>query len=116
VDVAEVRLQTLARIVIERDERLTLRPLLSQQVEPDALIAARVAVLVAQAAEQLGDRMPLLARRLFVRKQNGVDDRLERIDHRRHGLTFIGLRFGLGKDLADLASRVLKTLRQGPDA
>jgi hypothetical protein len=66
VNVAEVGLQALAWIVVERDEGLALGPPLGEQVEADAFIAAGIAVLIAQAAEELGGGMPLLAGGVFV--------------------------------------------------
>jgi hypothetical protein len=116
VDVAEVGLQALARIVVERDERLALSPALGEEVEPDALIAAGVAVLVAQAAEDLGGGVLLLARGLLVGPKDGVDDRLEGIDDRGHGAALVGSGFRLGEDLADLAPRVVEPAGQLADA
>ena len=103
VDVAEVTLQALTRIVIERDERLTLGAPFAKEVLPDALIAAGVSVLVAQAPEYLGNRVPLFARRFLVGVYDGVDDGFEAIDDRRHhsALVLLGLR--LTEDLPNLA-------------
>src|SRR5262249_46756366 len=42
------------------------------QIAADLVIAARIAVLVAEAAEQLAGRVPLLARGVFVGGQQGV--------------------------------------------
>jgi hypothetical protein len=104
VDVAEVRLETLAGVVVERDKRHRLGSPLAPHVVADALVAAGVAVLVAQATHDLGDRMSLLAGRRLVVAEDGVDDRLEGVDDGRHGSAPVGLGLGLGKDLADLAA------------
>ncbi len=116
VDVAKVRFEPLTRIVVERDERFALRPAFGKNVLPDALVAAEIAVLLPQTADDLGDRVPLLARRLLIAAQDLVDDRLERIDHRRHDPASIGLGLGLGQDLADLPPRVMKLAGQLPNA
>jgi hypothetical protein len=104
VDMAEVRFETLAGVVIERDERRRLRSALAADVIADALVATGVAVLVAQAAHDLGDRMPLFTGRRLVGAEDRVDDRLEGIDDGHHGSASIGPGLGLGEDLADLAA------------
>ena len=108
VDMAEVALQALAGIVIERNERLPLRPPLGQQVLPDALVAAGVAILVAQTPEHLGHRVPLFARRVRVGADDGVNDRFEGIHDRRHGPALVLLRLRLTQDLANLPPRMVK--------
>jgi hypothetical protein len=115
VDVAEVRLQALTRVVVQRDKGLPLAVLLPADVEPYALVAATVGVLALQTAKNLGRRVPLLARRLFVRLQQGVDHRLERIEDRWQRATLIRFGFGLGEDLTDFAARVMKVPRQLAD-
>jgi hypothetical protein len=112
VDVTEVGFEPLAGIVIERNERHALRPSLGQQILPDALVAAGVVVLVAQTAENLGDRVPLLAGRVLVGLNDGVDDRLERIDHRRHRPALVLFGLGLGQDVANLPPRMMKLAGQ----
>ena len=116
VDVAEVALGTLAGIVIQRNERLHVALLLRANVEAHALFAATVAVFVPQPAEDLGGRVPLLARRRLVGLQDGIDRWLERIEDRRCRLPRrirLGLR--LRENLADLTPRVMKTPGQFPD-
>lgn len=108
VDMAEVRLQPLPRIVVQRDEGLTLRPPLGKDILPHAVVAAVVAVLVAQTTKDLGHRVPLLPRRGLVATENRVDHRREWIDHRGHPSALVLLGLGLSQDLPDLAARVMK--------
>jgi len=112
VDVTEIALQALAWIVVERNKRLRSRASLAQQVLPDALIAAGVSVLVAQAAKDFGHRVSLLARRIFIGADDGVDDRFEGIDDRWHGPALVLLGLGLAEDLPNLASRVMESPAQ----
>ena len=112
VDVTEVGFEPLSRIVVERDERHALRPSLGQQILPDALVAAGVVVLVAQAPENLGDRVPLLAGRVLVGPNDGVDDRLEGIDDRRHRPALILCGLGMSQDVANLPPRMMKLAGQ----
>jgi hypothetical protein len=112
VDVAEVGFEPLSGIVVERDERRALGPSLGQQILPDALVAAGVVVFVAQAPENLGDRVPLLAGRVLVGTHNLVNHRLERIDDRRHWPALILLGLGLGQDVANLPPRMMKLAGQ----
>jgi hypothetical protein len=116
IDVTEVALEPLPRIVVKRDERLALRAAFGHDVVPDATIAARITVFLLQAAKDFGDRVPLLARRLFIAAQDLIDNRLERIDHRRHHPPPVSLRLGLGQDLPDLAPRMMKLPGQLPNA
>jgi hypothetical protein len=80
VDVTEVGFEPLAGVVVQRDKRLASRQVLGKHVMTDALVAAGIAVLGAQPPENLGDRVPLLARRVGIGPEDRVDDRLERID------------------------------------
>ena len=66
MDVAEVALQTLARVVREGDKRLPAPASLPGDVTADLVVAARVIVFGHQASKHLRGRMPLLAGRLFV--------------------------------------------------
>jgi hypothetical protein len=63
VHMTKVCLETLARIVIERNERLASLTLLAAHIKTNALIAAGEAVFLFEAPEQLHGRVPLLARR-----------------------------------------------------
>lgn len=117
VDVAEVALGTLARIVVQRNEGLHAARRLPANVETHPFLAALVAVFVAKSAKDLGGGVPLLARRLLVRLQDGINRWLERIEDRRPRPArriWLGLR--LPEDLADLAPRVMKPPGQFPDA
>ena len=116
VDVAEVGLEALARVVVERDEGLRPSTALAPEVVADALVAAGVAVFVAQPAGDLGDRVALLAWCGFVGADDLVDDRLERVDDRGQRSAPVGLGLGLGEDIADLAPRVMKPAGQFADA
>jgi len=80
VDVAEVALGTLARIVVQRNERLHAARRLPANVEAHAFRAALVTVFITKSPKDLGGGVPLLARRLLVRLQNGINRRLERIE------------------------------------
>jgi hypothetical protein len=81
VHMTKVRFETLARIVIERNERLASLTLLAAHVETNALIAAGVAVLVLEPAKQLHGRVPLLARRQVIVEDQFVQDALEGIEN-----------------------------------
>lgn len=109
VDVPEVRFQTLPRIVVQRNVRLPQAPPMRTHVEPDPLVAAQVAVFGLQTPIQLACRMPLLPRRLLVRRHNRVDDRLVRIEHRGRRIEpQIRPRLRSRDDLPNLAPRVPK--------
>jgi hypothetical protein len=79
---------------------------------PDALVAAGVVVLVAQTAENLGDRVPLLAGRILVGAQDFINDRLEGIDDRRHRPALVVLGLGMSQDVANLPPRMMKLAGQ----
>ena len=112
VDVAEVGFEPLSGIVVERDERLPLRPSLGQEVLAHALVAAGIVVFVAQTPENLGDRVPLLAGRVLISAQDLVNHRLEGIDDRRHRPALVLPGLGLTKDLANLPPRMMKPAGQ----
>jgi hypothetical protein len=116
VDVTEVGFEALARIVVERNEGLALPALLAADIAADAVVAPRVVVLGAQAAKNLGGGVPLFTRGLLVGFQDGVDDRLEGIDHRRQRASLVRFGLRLGEDLADFAPRVMEPARQFADA
>lgn len=116
VDVAEVRFEPLARIVVEWDERLAPLRRVSVHIATHAVVTAGVAVLVAQPAKDLRGRVLLLGRRRRVNLQDRLDHRLEGINDRGHRPPLIGRRFGLGENLANLAARVVKPPRQFADA
>ena len=116
VDVAEVGFKPLSGVVVERNKRRALGPPLGEEVLPDALVAAGVVVLVAQAPENLGDGVPLLAGSLFIAAQNRVDDRLEGIDDRRQRPALVLFGLGLTQDLANLPPRMMKFAGQLPNA
>jgi hypothetical protein len=116
VDMPEVRLQALARVVVQGNEGLTLLALLAGDVPPHAVVAAAVVVLGSQTAKDPGSGVPLLGRSLFIGAQDSVDDRFERIHHRGERASLIRFGLGLAEDLADLAARVMKASRQRADA
>ena len=62
VDVAEVGLEATAREVAQGDEGLAMSASVLEHVALDLGVAAGVAVLVAEAAEDLGGGVPLLGR------------------------------------------------------
>ena len=84
IDVAEVALGVLAGIMVQRNERLHAA-LLSAKVETHSFLAALVTVFITESAKDLGGGVPLFARRLLVRFQNGVDRCLERVEDRSAG-------------------------------
>ena len=108
VDVPEIALGTLTRIMVERDKRLHPAPLLAANIETYPFLAAGVAVFVAQAAKDFSGGVPLLARSILVRLQDRIDRRLERIENRGRRLPRISLRLRLPEDLTDLAPRVME--------
>jgi hypothetical protein len=73
-------------------------------------------VFVAEAAKDFGGGMALLAWRLLILVADGVDEGLEGIEDRRQGASLVGFGFGVGEDVADLASGMVKASRQLPDA
>lgn len=112
VDVAEVGFEALARIVVERDERLPRSGALAPHIAADAVITAGVAMLVAEPPKDLGGSVLLLGWCRRIDLKNRLNDRLERIDDRRRWLPLIGLGFSLGEDLADFTSGMMKLPRQ----
>jgi hypothetical protein len=116
VDVAEVALQPLASIVVQRDKGLALPHALGQQVAPHPLVRAAVGMFVTEAAKDFGGGVALLARRLFIVFEDGVDDGFEGIENGRHRPSLVGVRIGMGEDVADFASGVMKASRQFADA
>ncbi len=85
VDVAEVGFEALTRFVREGDERLACSLPLGAAVQADTLRTAGVAVLVVEPANDLAGGMPLFGWRVFVGREDGVDDRFERVEDRRAG-------------------------------
>ena len=116
VDMAKIGFQTLARIVVEGDERLARAALLAGDIQPHAVVAAGVVVLGVQTAIDLGGGVLLLGRSLFIGVQDGIDDRFERIEHRGKRASLVRLGLGMTEDLADLAPGVMKASRQFADA
>jgi hypothetical protein len=93
-DVAEVRLQPLARIVVQRDEGLLpASPPLADV--PSYLIVAALVAFLDQPSEDLRGLVPLLPRSLLVRRQDLVDQRLESAQLRSGRLLGPGIRLGL---------------------
>ena len=82
VDVAEIGFEALAREMAQRDEGFLMRTSVLAQVALHLGVTAGVAVLVAEAPEELGGGVPLLGRCGLVVGQDLVDDRLERPQHR----------------------------------
>src|SRR6266446_7547193 len=102
---AEVALQPLAGLVVQRNECLTVIQSVRTHVAPDLSVAALVGVLVAQTPEQLHGRMTLLGRSVFVVAQNPVDDGVQPAEHWRGFWLAARVRFGLrvGEDSANPA-------------
>src|SRR5262249_36245872 len=99
----------------ERDESLAPPWRLPVHIATHAVVTASIAVLVAQPPIDLGSGVLLLGRRRCVRLQDRLDHRLERIKDRWHRPPLIGLRFGLGQNLANFAVVVVKPPRQFAD-
>jgi hypothetical protein len=117
VDVAEVGFETLAGIVGERDEGLGRPRRLRTDIEADAFGTAGVAVLVAEAAKDLGGRVPLLPRCLLIGAEDVVDEGLEWIEDGGRGRPLtIGLGLGLAEDLANLTAGMMEAACQLADA
>jgi hypothetical protein len=117
VDMPEVGLDALARIVVERDERLPCAVSLPPHIQAHPIVTARVAVLLLQTPKQLRRRVPLLARRLLIGRQDRVKDLLERLKNRRGRVeSNIPFRLGVGENLADLPPRMVKLSGQRFDA
>jgi hypothetical protein len=113
---AEVALQPLAGIVVQRDKGLTSPDALVQQVASHTLVRTAVAMFVAEAAKDFGGRVALLTGRLFIVFEDGVDEGFEGIENGRHRPSLVGFGFGMGEDVADFASGVMKASRQFADA
>lgn len=116
-EVAEAGFEALAGVVVQGDEGFGgLRPL-AADVKADPLRTAGITVFVAEAAEDLGGSVALLAGGIRVGAEDVVDDRLERVEDRRRGRTVgVGLGLGLVEDLADLAAGVREAACQFADA
>src|SRR5262245_40283826 len=108
VDVAEVGLQPLAGVVGQRDERLAAVTTPLADVPADLVVAAGVAVLVLEAAEDLHGGVPLLGWGLLVLGEDGVDGGVEGAEHGggRGLLARVGPGLRLLQGLADLAPGV----------
>jgi hypothetical protein len=76
VDVPEVRLQSPARRMSQRDKRLSLGPAHPADVTANLVVATRVAVFVPQTTIELRRRVLLLARGLLILGQDLLNDRL----------------------------------------
>ena len=74
MDVAEVGLEAVAREMAQGDEGLPMPSAVLANIALDLGIAAAVAVLVAEAAEDLRGGVPLLGRGGLVVGQDLVDD------------------------------------------
>src|SRR5439155_25167758 len=66
IDVSKVGFQALARIVVQRNERLAPASLPRLQIATNALVAPRIAMLLTQTPKELGDGVALLGWRLFI--------------------------------------------------
>jgi hypothetical protein len=116
VDVAEVGFEALAGIVVQRDEGLGRARLLAADIEANPFGTAAIAVLVAEATEDLGSGVALFGRRVFIGMEDVVDEELERIDNRgQRLLPCVGLGLGLAEDLADFAAGVMELAGQFAD-
>src|SRR4051794_10887421 len=74
-----------AGVVGQRDEGLLAATAVLADVTADLVVAARVGVLVAQAAEDLHGGVPLLGRGVRVSGEEGVDGPVKGAQHRRRG-------------------------------
>ena len=94
VNVAKVGLQPLAGIVGQGNEGFAAVAAMAADVAANLIVAAAVAVLVTQAAEDLHGGVTLLGRGILVGGENGVDDRVKGAQNR--GGRRFGARVGLG--------------------
>ena len=109
VDVAEIGLEALAREMAQGDERLLMPPSVLADVALDLGIPAGVAVLVAEAPEDLGGGVPLLGRCGLVVDEDLVDDRLDRPQRAEPNRSLVdgrGIGLGMLEDMPDGLSRV----------
>jgi hypothetical protein len=116
VDVAEVALQALARIVIEGNERRPAGAPLRQEILTHPFITSGIVMFIAEASENLGAGVALLAWGLLVGAQEIIDDRLERIEDGGQGAPLVLLGLGLVEDLANLASGMMEASGELPNA
>ncbi len=118
VDMAEVRLQTPARRMCQRQERLTPIPHPLAHIPPHLVVTAAVAVLIPQPTIQLRHRMLLLTRGLLVLGQDLLDQPLVRTQPR--GRTIlpqrVRTRLALGQHLPNLPTRMVEPPGDLPNA
>jgi hypothetical protein len=76
-DVAEVGFGAATGRMVQGNEGLTLLAATGLQVAADLVITARVAILIAEAAEQLTGGVPLLARGVVIGGEQGVGDHVK---------------------------------------
>jgi hypothetical protein len=103
VDVAEIGFEAPAREMSQRDEGFRLSRPASSHAALHLGVPAVVAMLVAEAAKDLGSGMPLLGGCGFVIAEDLIDDRLERPE--LGGGTVpgqrLGMRVGMDKGMPD---------------
>jgi hypothetical protein len=78
VDVSEIRFETLACEVAQRDERFLTAMSVLAKVPLNLGVSAGIPVLVAKATVDLSGSVALLGRGRLVVDQDLIDDRLER--------------------------------------
>src|SRR5512135_3635810 len=101
----------------QRDEGFLMSRPVSPEITLHLAVTAGIAVRVAEAAEHLHGGVPLLGRGLLVVGSDLVDDRAERPQDRGRPLVGpgVGSGPGLGEDLTNLASGVMKGARDRSD-
>ena len=77
MDVAEIRLETVAWEMLQGDEGLSMAALVFEQIALDLAVTPTVVVFVLEATKHLHGGVALLGRRLLVIDQDLVDDRHE---------------------------------------
>jgi hypothetical protein len=118
VDVAEICFEPLARIARERDKSLDVLASHFADVAAHGIVAAKVAVLVAQSLKNTAEGVPLLGRRMFIVRKNLLYALIEAAE--LLGWRFADpskrLRLRIGYHFADLASRMMKRASDGANA
>src|SRR5207249_2465583 len=82
VDVTEVGFESLPWIVGQRNERLAMVASMLADVATNLIVAALIAMLLAQAPPELHGRVALLGRRILVSSKDGVDRAVKGAEHR----------------------------------
>ena len=111
LNLSKIGLHPLPRLMVERNERLSIGLATTADKTPHRVVTTFVAVLVPQPLEEAGHRMPLLGGSPFVFFQQLPNDFMQRPQLRRHLPLPRRINLGLAKaakHLPDLPPRMMK--------